>query len=84
MADIVGATRERVAQRVADGQRRLGMPDSPRLGLAARAWMAFVEEAVTGWPVDEPGAREELAAFLESSFVSLLGMLDRPSALRSG
>lgn len=43
--------------------------------------MAFAEEAVTGWPVAEPGAREELTAFLESSFVSLLGTLDRPVGL---
>ncbi|MFC0849936.1 TetR/AcrR family transcriptional regulator [Streptomyces noboritoensis] len=81
VADILGETREAVARHVVDAQRRIGMPQSPRLDIASRAWMAFAEEAVTGWPPGEPGAREELAAFLESSFVSLLGTLDRPVGL---
>ncbi|UKY48643.1 TetR/AcrR family transcriptional regulator [Streptomyces inhibens] len=81
VTDIVGETRETVARRVRDGQRRLGMPDAPRLELASRAWMAFAEEAVTTWPVEEAHAQEELCAFVESSFVSLLGLLDRPGTL---
>ncbi|WP_406448592.1 TetR/AcrR family transcriptional regulator [Streptomyces sp. NBC_00876] len=80
--DIVESTRSTLARRVEEGQRRLGMPDSPRLPVAARAWMAFAEEAVTGWPLDEPDALDELGAFLESSFISLLGSLDRPATLR--
>ncbi|MEU2246183.1 TetR/AcrR family transcriptional regulator [Streptomyces sp. NPDC019224] len=79
--DIVEATRATLAHRVAEGQRRLGMPQSPRLTLAARAWLAFAEEAVTSWPLEEPDASEELAAFLESGFVRLLGSLDRPASL---
>ncbi|RPK34302.1 transcriptional regulator BetI [Streptomyces sp. ADI92-24] len=79
--DIVESTRATLARRVEEGQRRLGMPDSPRLLVAARAWMAFAEEAVTNWPPDGPDALAELGAFLESSFVSLLGALDRPAAL---
>lgn len=79
--DIVEFTRNTLARRVEEGQRRLGMPDSPRLLVAARAWMAFAEEAVTSWPLAEPEALDELGAFLESSFVSLLGALDRPVAL---
>jgi len=79
--DIVEATRATLAQRVVEGQRRLGMAPSPRLTLAARAWLAFAEEAVTGWPLDEPDALDELRAFLESGFVRLLGDLDRPAAL---
>ncbi len=43
--------------------------------------MAFAEEAVVNWPVQEPDAREELCAFVESSFVSMLGLLDRPGVL---
>ncbi|AWN25904.1 MULTISPECIES: TetR/AcrR family transcriptional regulator [unclassified Streptomyces] len=81
VTDIVGATRETLARRVRDGQRRLGMPDAPRLELASRAWMAFAEEAVVNWPAEEPGAQDELCAFIESSFVSLLGLLDRPGIL---
>lgn len=81
MEDIVESTRAILARRVEEGQRRLGMPDSPRLLVAARAWMAFAEEAVTSWPLDEPDALAELGAFLESSFISLLGALDRPAAL---
>ncbi|MEU8919060.1 TetR/AcrR family transcriptional regulator [Streptomyces nigrescens] len=81
VTDIVGATRETLARRVRDGQRRLGMPDAPRLELASRAWMAFAEEAVVNWPAEEPGAQDELCAFIESSFVSLLGLLDRPGVL---
>ncbi|MFF9509030.1 TetR/AcrR family transcriptional regulator [Streptomyces sp. NPDC014724] len=79
--DIVERTRGVLARRVEEAQRRLGMPDSPRLPVAARAWMAFAEEAVTSWPSDGPDGPAELGAFLESSFISLLGALDRPSAL---
>ncbi|MFJ9412133.1 TetR/AcrR family transcriptional regulator [Streptomyces sp. NPDC101393] len=81
VTDIVGETREKLARRVHDGRRRLGMPDAPRLELASRAWMAFAEEAVIDWPVAEADAHEELCAFVESSFVSLLGSLDRPARL---
>ncbi|RXS83340.1 TetR/AcrR family transcriptional regulator [Streptomyces sp. TM32] len=81
VTDIVGATRETVARRVHDGRRRLGMPDAPQAELATRAWMAFAEEAATTWPVERPGARDELCAFIESSLVNLLGLLDRPQAL---
>ncbi|MFF1834002.1 TetR/AcrR family transcriptional regulator [Streptomyces sp. NPDC058231] len=79
--DVGERTRETLARRVAEGQRRLGMPDSPRLSLASRAWMAFAEEAITNWPLGEADAPTELCAFLESSFIRLLGALDRPSAL---
>ncbi|PZT74290.1 MULTISPECIES: TetR/AcrR family transcriptional regulator [unclassified Streptomyces] len=79
--DIVETTRATLARRVEEGQRALGMPPSPRLTLAARAWLAFAEEAVTSWPLEEPDAPDELAAFLESGFVRLLGALDRPAAL---
>ncbi|MEU6015927.1 TetR/AcrR family transcriptional regulator [Streptomyces sp. NPDC047515] len=79
--DIVERTRGVLARRVEEAQRRLGMPDSPRLPIAARAWMAFAEEAVTNWPPGGPDAPAELGAFLESSFISLLGALDRPAAL---
>ncbi|MFI2264078.1 TetR/AcrR family transcriptional regulator [Streptomyces tubercidicus] len=81
VTDIVGATRETLARRVRDGQRRLGMPDAPRLALASRAWMAFAEEAVVNWPAEEPGAQDELCAFIESSFVRLLGLPARPGTL---
>lgn len=57
------------------------MPDAPRLALASRAWMAFAEEAVINWPAEEPGAQEELCAFIESSLVSVRGLLDRPGVL---
>ncbi|MFF7228192.1 TetR family transcriptional regulator [Streptomyces sioyaensis] len=81
VTDIVGATRETVARRVHDGRRRLGMPDARQAELATRAWMAFAEEAATTWPAEQPGARDELCAFIESSLVHLLGLLDRPQAL---
>ncbi|MFJ9681319.1 TetR/AcrR family transcriptional regulator [Streptomyces sp. NPDC101194] len=79
--DIVERTRGVLARRVEEAQRRLGMPDSPRLPVAARAWMAFAEEAVTSWPSGGSEGPAELGAFLESSFISLLGALDRPVAL---
>lgn len=81
VTDIVDATRETVARRVHDGRRRLGMPDAPQAELATRAWMAFAEEAATTWPTEQPGARDELCAFIESSLVHLLGLLDRPQVL---
>ncbi|TXS03352.1 TetR/AcrR family transcriptional regulator [Streptomyces sp. col6] len=79
--DIVEATRATLARRVEEGQRRLGMPQTRRLTLATRAWLAFAEEAVTGWPLEDPDALDELGAFLESGFVRLLGALDRPVTL---
>ncbi|MFI9048632.1 TetR/AcrR family transcriptional regulator [Streptomyces sp. NPDC053427] len=81
VTDILDETREVLARRVRDGQRRLGMPDAPRLDLASRAWMAFAEEAVLSWPAGEDGDHDELCAFVESSFVCFLGLLDRPAAL---
>ncbi|MFG2136359.1 TetR/AcrR family transcriptional regulator [Streptomyces sp. NPDC048650] len=81
VADILEETRETLAGRVRDGRRRLGMPDAARLDLASRAWMAFAEEAVISWPVGEAEAQNELCAFVESSFVCLLGVLDRPAEL---
>lgn len=81
VTDIVGATRATVARRVHDGRRRLGMPDAPQAELATRAWMAFAEEVATTWPAEQPGARDELCAFIESSLVHLLGLLDRPQVL---
>ncbi|MEU5209050.1 TetR/AcrR family transcriptional regulator [Streptomyces sp. NPDC020742] len=83
VADIVGEARQTLAHRLRDGQRRLGLPDGPRRELACRAWMAFAEEAVTTWPAEGNGddAREELCAFIESSFVSLLGQLESPATL---
>ncbi|MFE7043450.1 hypothetical protein ACFU9X_29620 [Streptomyces atratus] len=79
--DIMEGTRDTLARRVEEGQRRLGMPDSPQLSIATRAWMAFAEEAVTNRPLDEPDALTELGAFLESGFIGLLGTLDRPATL---
>ncbi|ARF54106.1 TetR/AcrR family transcriptional regulator [Streptomyces gilvosporeus] len=89
VTDILDETRETLARRVREGRRRLGMPDAPRLEPATRAWMAFAEEAVISWPTGEAGGgeksgddgRDELCAFVESSFVRFLGMLDRPAAL---
>ncbi|MFJ6014120.1 TetR/AcrR family transcriptional regulator [Streptomyces sp. NPDC092952] len=79
--DIVDGARAALARRVAEGRSRLGLPDSPRLAVAARAWTAFAEEAVISWPREEPDAAARLGEFLESGFVRLLGDLDRPCAL---
>ncbi|MEU9115533.1 TetR/AcrR family transcriptional regulator [Streptomyces sp. NPDC048483] len=81
VTDILDETRETLARRVRDGQRRLGMPQAPRLELASRAWMAFAEEAVVNWPAGDGADHDELCAFVESSFVCLLGLLDRPAEL---
>ncbi|MER5358247.1 hypothetical protein [Streptomyces sp. NPDC002785] len=79
--DIVEGARGILARRVEEAQRRLGMPGSPRLPVAARAWTAFAEEAVTSRPLGEPDALAELETFTVSSFISLLGTLNRPTAL---
>lgn len=85
VTDILGATRDILARRVCEGRRRLGLPDAPHGEIAARAWTAFAEEAVISWPVQGAGAhaRDELCAFVETSFVTLLGTLQRPAALGS-
>ncbi|QHC22407.1 TetR/AcrR family transcriptional regulator [Streptomyces sp. GS7] len=81
VTDILGETHETLARRVNDARRRLGAPSAPRAEPASRAWMAFAEEAVVTWPVGEEGARDELCRFIEASFVSLLGLLERPALL---
>jgi AcrR family transcriptional regulator len=84
VADIVDRTREALTGRIVELHRRAGLPDSPRLPLAVRSWMAFAEEAAVLWPVGEPGARDDLLAFLESGFVALSGALQRPGVLDGG
>lgn len=46
-------------------------PDRPRLGLAVRGWIAFVEETILTWMREKPITREQLVDLLVESLPSL-------------
>lgn len=70
---VIDATRSRFAGRVLGG---LGVADPapPRLRLAARAWVAFTEEATLDWLAHEDLGRKELIELLDESLAALLAI----------
>ena len=46
-------------------------PDRPRLGLAIRGWIAFVEETTLTWMSEKPITREQLIELLVESLPAL-------------
>ncbi|MFJ9367407.1 TetR/AcrR family transcriptional regulator [Nocardia sp. NPDC101769] len=57
-------------------------PDRPRLGLAVRGWIAFVEETTLTWLREEPITRESLVDMLVASLPALALNADLAAALR--
>lgn len=61
---MVEAARSRLADRILRNREPLGLPESPLLPTAVRAWLAFAEEAAARWPEDDPDAHTRLRDFL--------------------
>ncbi|PTR41199.1 TetR family transcriptional regulator [Rhodococcus sp. OK611] len=82
MRDEFERTRAIMAERITLQLPKLGIEPGPRITLAVRGWIAFVEEATISWLKDPEIAREELidlivtalpAVALSSEAAALLG-----------
>jgi AcrR family transcriptional regulator len=77
VAEIVEATRERIAQRLAQnlGRDRViasDQADSPVLRLALRGWIGFVEAASLDWVHGRATGREDLKRLLAATLIATL------------
>ncbi|WP_433576496.1 TetR/AcrR family transcriptional regulator [Nocardia brasiliensis] len=57
-------------------------PDRPRLALAVRGWIAFVEETILTWMSDKPVSREQLVELIVESLPALALSPELSAALR--
>lgn len=83
LVTLVNATRMALVDRIL-GEAPLPVddPDRPRLRLAVRGWIAFVEETTLTWLREEPITREELVDMLVSSLPALALNADLAAALQ--
>ncbi|MFE3254940.1 TetR/AcrR family transcriptional regulator [Nocardia sp. NPDC059091] len=80
---LVDATRMALVDRIiAEAPIPADDPDRPRLGLAVRGWIAFVEETTLTWLREEPITREALVDMLVASLPALALNADLAAALR--
>ncbi|WP_433562842.1 TetR/AcrR family transcriptional regulator [Nocardia sp. CA-151230] len=80
---LVDATRMALVDRIiAEAPIPAEDPDRPRLGLAVRGWIAFVEETTLTWLREEPITRESLVDMLVASLPALALNADLAAALR--
>ncbi|MEU6583142.1 TetR/AcrR family transcriptional regulator [Nocardia sp. NPDC046763] len=80
---LVDATRMALVDRIiAETPIPAEDPDRPRLGLAVRGWIAFVEETTLTWLREEPITRESLVDMLVASLPALALNADLAAALR--
>ncbi|MFD9615012.1 TetR/AcrR family transcriptional regulator [Streptomyces sp. NPDC059083] len=80
---LVDATRMALVDRIiAEAPIPADDPDRPRLGLAVRGWIAFVEETTLTWLREEPITRESLVEMLVASLPALALNADLAAALR--
>ncbi|MET8424170.1 MULTISPECIES: TetR/AcrR family transcriptional regulator [unclassified Nocardia] len=80
---LVDATRMALVDRIiAEAPIPADDPDRPRLGLAVRGWIAFVEETTLTWLREEPITRESLVDMLVASLPALALNADLAAALR--
>ena len=66
MRHVFAETRTVLTSRVLERLPLIGTPGSPRVELAVRGWIAFVEEAVITWLGDPQLSREDLLQLLRS------------------
>jgi AcrR family transcriptional regulator len=66
---ILERARTRFAERI---QKGLGEPDDPKVRIAIRGWVGFVEAASLEWVERKDVEREALAAFLVEIFLAVL------------
>ncbi|WP_051179338.1 TetR/AcrR family transcriptional regulator [Nocardia concava] len=83
LVTLVNATRMALVDRIL-GEAPLPAddPDRPRLRLAVRGWIAFVEETTLTWLREEPITREELVDMLVTSLPALALNADLAAALQ--
>ncbi|MFJ4652320.1 TetR/AcrR family transcriptional regulator [Nocardia sp. NPDC088792] len=82
MAELVADARSATADRIlAEAPIPADDPDRPRLALAVRGWIAFVEEVVLTWLREEPVSREQLVDMLVDSLPALALNADLATAL---
>lgn len=80
---LVNATRMALVDRIlAEAPIPADDPDRPRLGLAVRGWIAFVEETTLTWLREEPIPREALVDMLVTSLPALALNADLAAALQ--
>ncbi|MGW4242447.1 TetR/AcrR family transcriptional regulator [Nocardia sp. NPDC004722] len=83
MAEMVANARQATAERIlAEAPIPADDPDRPRLALAVRGWIAFVEEVVLTWLREEPITREALVDMLVASLPALALNADLAAALQ--
>ncbi|MFE3193409.1 TetR/AcrR family transcriptional regulator [Nocardia sp. NPDC059240] len=83
MAEMVANARQATAERIlAEAPIPADDPDRPRLALAIRGWISFVEEVVLTWLREEPITREELVDMLVASLPALALNADLAAALQ--
>ncbi|MGW4354803.1 TetR/AcrR family transcriptional regulator [Nocardia sp. NPDC004582] len=80
---LVNATRMALVNRIlAEAPIPADDPDRPRLALAVRGWIAFVEETTLTWLREEPIPRESLVDMLVTSLPALALNADLAAALQ--
>lgn len=83
LMSLVDATRGALAARIlAEIPLPADHPDLPRLKLAVRGWIAFVEEVTLSWLTDETITREQLINMLVESLPELAADPALTAALR--
>lgn len=71
MRELFEATRTALTDRVLERVPLIGITVTPRVELAVRGWIAFVEETVISWLGDPQLSREELLAMLNWALPAL-------------
>ncbi|MFE5284124.1 TetR/AcrR family transcriptional regulator [Nocardia sp. NPDC056611] len=80
---LVNATRMALVDRIlTEAPIPADDPDRPRLALAVRGWIAFVEETTLTWLREEPIPREALVDMLVTSLPALALNADLAAALQ--
>lgn len=81
---VFDATRQTNADRLVDALTELGVPDTPRLRVAARAWVAFVEEAtvhaLARGDLDRSALLDVIAA---TSFATIASAINDPDVVQA-
>lgn len=75
---IYEETRERLTATVLDATLRGDCPDLVRM--AARSWLAFVEDMTVEWSQNKVVDRDQLVALLVDAFEELVGMAEKTAA----
>jgi AcrR family transcriptional regulator len=84
LAPLVDQTRDAIIGIIlAEAPVPVDDPDRPRLMLAMRGWIAFVEETTLTWLRNEPIPREQLIDLLVESLIAIAFSLDPAPEFRS-